>query len=118
MKRTCAGDCCAVFVLPKGSLPRLASGEANGPVDGPFIADMVIPLTRRQARARMRRLGMGWPWLRRRVLKHDFYTCRHWDETTRLCGLYSRRPKMCREYPYGDECVHEGCTCRGKPRKP
>lgn len=116
MKLTCAGNCCAVFVLPKDCLPRLASGEANGPVDGPFIADMVIPLTRRQARDRMRRLGMAWPWFRRRVLKYDFYTCRHWDEVTRLCTVYKQRPKMCRDFPYGAECAHAGCGHRGKAR--
>lgn len=31
------------------------------------------------------------------------YTCKHLG-TDGLCGIYERRPKMCREYPYGHAC--------------
>lgn len=78
--------------------------------DGPYIIDMIIPLTYVEAVARYQRLGYGdfpdvWApqdmydkWNRR------LYTCRHWDEETRLCGDYANRPKMCSAYPYGNAC--------------
>jgi Fe-S-cluster containining protein len=31
------------------------------------------------------------------------YTCKHLGADG-LCGIYDRRPKMCREYPYGGAC--------------
>jgi Fe-S-cluster containining protein len=103
--RTCDGKCCAVFPLQKGAIERLNAG-GNG-ADGPFIIDMLIPLTRAQARRRAARFGFRLPW--RRLPKSDLFTCRHWNETTRLCGVYSRRPRMCRDYPYDKGCDHPDC---------
>jgi Fe-S-cluster containining protein len=40
--------------------------------------------------------------------KNGYYTCRAWDEDTRLCTIYEDRPNMCRGYPYGNACSH-GC---------
>lgn len=31
------------------------------------------------------------------VLTH-WYTCKHFDTTTRLCKIYEERPRMCRDY--------------------
>lgn len=74
---------------------------------------MLIPLTPKEARERNQRFGdtgdpsSHFPWSDR---GHNF-TCRHWDESTRLCGIYEDRPKMCRRFPYGKKCPF-GCSCK------
>lgn len=89
----CVGDCCVAFTLPKE------------PTD-PIVIDMVIPITQMEAIARHQRMG------NRKVIDKSqsldtskWYKCRHWDEETRLCGIYEDRPKMCRDYPYDKGCV-------------
>ena len=103
MTDSCAGACCAAFPLAINhpAFNKGAKGEAA------FIADMVIPLTRRQALARSRKFGYpdppkypsNWSW----------FTCRHWDEETRLCGVYDKRPAMCQDYPYFNNKCERGC---------
>lgn len=69
---------------------------------------MLIPLTVEEARARAAKFG-GNPRILKRKAGHHF-TCRHWDEETRLCGAYNERPAMCSEYPYGNVCeLADGC---------
>lgn len=103
----CTGRCCAVFALPRNA-PKLLRDGANGD-DGAFILDMIVPLTPTRARSRLRRLGYD-----DNLAPIDgkrFFTCRHWDEDTRRCGVYDKRPKMCSGYPYGVPCEHDcGCT--------
>ena len=82
-------------------------------MDGRFILDMLVPLTRRQAVARARRLGFRLPWKIGRT--HRYFTCRHWDESSRLCTVYDDRPRMCSSYPYGSTCDHPDCCQRGEP---
>ena len=79
-----------------------------------YIADMLVPLTNEEGIERFRRLGYGeleemptWAGVAEEPDGH-LYTCRHWDEETRLCGAYEMRPPMCADYPYGGECSH-GC---------
>lgn len=67
-----------------------------------YILDMLVPLTRRQALTRSRRLGYPDP--PKYGKDYDLFTCRHWDEATRLCTAYEQRPWMCRDYPYGRTC--------------
>jgi Fe-S-cluster containining protein len=38
----------------------------------------------------------------------ELYRCKHWNETTGLCGIYEDRPDMCRDYPYRGACIHCG----------
>lgn len=108
MEKTCSGACCAVFYIPHtmGDLQRKAAkGELQ---DGAYIADMAIPLTVEEARARAAKFG-GNPRILKRNAGHHF-TCRHWDEKTKLCTAYDARPKMCSEYPYGEVCgLADGC---------
>lgn len=114
MKRTCDGRCCAVFPLQKGALERMAAGLVT---DGAFVVDMVIPLTRRQASDRARRFGYKLPWRSRVFARgYDLFTCRHWNEETRLCSVYADRPQLCREYPYDHACDHADC-CYTAPEK-
>lgn len=103
---TCDGRCCAVFPLPKDARARFAAG-ANGE-DAPFILLMLLELTPDEAQARAARLGYELPaWSHE---SHDLFTCRHWDETTRLCAAYEQRPAMCSDYPYTRSCRHESCS--------
>lgn len=37
-----------------------------------------------------------------------WYTCKHWDQETKLCNIYISRPQMCRDYPYRDACNNCG----------
>jgi len=83
--------------------------------DDKTVRDMVIPLTHRQAVARARKFGV--PITIRKHLKGPmtrWYACRHWDEETRLCSIYDRRPMICRDFPYGDPCRY-GCSCTVAP---
>lgn len=74
--------------------------------DDRYIADMLIPLTPEEADARLDRLGIStlrfadWHYKE----SAELFTCRHWDETTRLCTAYESRPAMCSEYPYERPC--------------
>lgn len=97
---TCAGACCAVFPL------HLTSGL--GAVDDLlYILSMLVPLTREQAAERYARLGYGE--LIDYGPDYDLFTCRHWDEQTRLCTAYDQRPAMCRDYPYEGRSCERGC---------
>jgi Fe-S-cluster containining protein len=105
---TCPGKCCAVFALP---YPRDQLRERFDATqrDREFIADMVIPLTSQQAVERAKRFQLA-P-LDAQAPGSHFFTCRHWDETSRLCTAYAERPAMCRDYPYDGDC-HHGCSYR------
>ena len=77
--------------------------------DGDQIADMVIPLSLDEANDRLDRFGSGRQY--GPESEGHVYTCRHFDEETRLCTIYAQRPEMCRDYPYAGECEYE-CGCR------
>jgi Fe-S-cluster containining protein len=62
--------------------------------DGEQIAAMVIPIEPSEN---------GW-----------WYTCRNLQEDG-LCAVYETRPAMCREYPYGDQCMFPGCPMYTEP---
>ena len=105
----CTGACCAAFYV-QYTLQELRTREDV--LDGPFIADMVIPLSPKEARERARRFGGArdrtFPW----KLRGHYFACRHWDEESRLCTVYEQRPRMCSGYPYeGAPCsMGDGCT--------
>jgi Fe-S-cluster containining protein len=65
--------------------------------DGEVIAAMVVPLSLAEANDRLERFGTD------RMYEDDceghVYTCRNFDESTRLCKIYEDRPEMCRAYP-------------------
>lgn len=105
--RTCSGKCCAVFTYST-PLEKLRENPEKYR-DGKFLADMLIELTPEEAMARAERfdIPMAPP-------TKPVYTCRHWDEETRLCGVYEERPRMCRDYPYARACDHDEC-CQYRP---
>lgn len=116
MTDSCAGACCAVFPLDACQADRILKyGEASNITDAVYIADMIIPLTRDEAVARYARLGYGeLPTAWKDDGQHSLWTCRHWDEETRLCGAYEARPVMCKGYPYGATC-ERGCGYEHDP---
>ena len=79
----CIGLCCSVFELYDMEGYPEPSDE-----EAAFIDDMLIPVG-------------------------EDYTCRHWDQTSKLCTVYEQRPSMCRTYPDGIPCIWEGCTVKG-----
>ena len=101
---TCDGQCCAVFSMSQAQTMFRAKGKLRAEAE--YALDMLIPLTRRQALARTRRLGYPDP--PKYPPEYNLFTCKHWDEETRLCGDYENRPAMCRDYPYGRTC-DRGC---------
>ena len=112
----CTGKCCAVFNYPTPpDLLRLRSEGREGfwADQDRFLVDMLVELTPDEAVARAERFEVTPPVgfdLRQWAEAAPSYTCRHWDEETRLCGVYEDRPEMCREYPYAGRCQHD-CEC-------
>jgi Fe-S-cluster containining protein len=78
-------------------------GAYNGD-DSWMIQDMLVPLTHEEAVERAERFGIP----SNQIAKKNNYTCRYWDEDTRLCTVHPNRPTLCRDYPYGKKCGH-GC---------
>lgn len=72
--------------------------EPENVPDGHFIREMLVEITPAEAQEKHWGWGLvGWnpdPGGR-------YFTCKHWDEQTRLCGVYEDRPKMCRDHPCG-----------------
>ena len=106
-ERTCNGDCCVAFVMAR-TPEELADPKTRAEItDGDTLHEMLIPLSRQKATARAKKFGVGTDmW---KGSKHQVYMCRFWDEETRLCGIYERRPQMCRDYPYDHACTQEDC---------
>ncbi len=91
----CTGLCCAVLTLNDDLLVHPERYRQGG-----FIVNMVVPLSHEAAAERAREFGADG------VAPHldgrDLFKCRHWDEQTRFCTVYERRPDMCRLYPYAE----------------
>lgn len=130
----CTGNCCAVFhwsTPPEklrarwtGVMGPLTEEESRMERDALYIADMLVPLSPSQAIQRFQDFGFapdaGKDFDLRDWLDRDTaYTCRHWDEQTKLCTAYEDRPKMCADYPYGQPCSLDGACCveRETPRQ-
>jgi Fe-S-cluster containining protein len=107
--RTCPGHCCVAFYLPTPH--DRVEDMREGMRDGEVISEMVIPLSVSEANERLERFGSD------REYAPDaegyVYTCRHFDDETRLCTIYEQRPEMCRDYPYGHNggCEYECGYC-------
>jgi len=116
----CTGQCCAVFTIKPGDL--LAKG-LHGDAEDFLVLNMLIPLMPEDVGPRLRGLGYAsgedygdsyGPWARSdggEGVTWFAFTCRHWDEETRRCGIYAERPTMCRRFPNGETC--RGCGCAG-----
>ena len=105
----CTGQCCAVFTLSANVLDLCRAGELGPDKDAPTLLQMLVPLTSEIALLRLQRLGFtpagdGVPGAGRAI-----FSCRNWDEVTRLCTIYDRRPWLCWHYPDPEHvCMHCG----------
>lgn len=111
MSDRCTGRCCESFSLTCGTtLDEIDLFLRTMAQDGHFIADMIIPI---------RELVAGARFPNGEIVTHQraphgpigwVFTCKHFDREKRVCTVYSERPLMCRDYPYGSPCEHSDCT--------
>lgn len=82
------------------------------------VLAMIEPISLVEAIERKERLGNGsTAGLDGQVDDGMWFTCRHWNEQTRLCEVYDQRPWMCRSYPHYEQgcCMGpDDCTCVGE----
>lgn len=114
MSGRCTGHCCRGFTLPRTpDALRDFEGFLGRRGDDVFVvADMAVFLGRIPMRD-----ALVTAYARHRNLIHgdaddfgiDLWTCRHFDQSSGNCGIYDRRPRMCRDFPYGDPCPFADC---------
>lgn len=99
MADRCSGHCCRQFFLPftprelvKLQLTRVVRLRFK-PEEIRKVAAMAVYLGNNERGSHM-------------------YTCRHLNVISGDCMNYEDRPDVCREYPYGERCMHAdaGCT--------
>jgi hypothetical protein len=109
----CRGQCCAAFTLFPHVVENVTKRAASGEAEAAFILAMLVPLTAEQAIERLVALGFD-PHVgmtAEAIAKADqcpepvqHFTCRNWNEASRLCDAYDQRPRMCRGFPYDRTC--------------
>lgn len=97
----CSGHCCQAFT-GLGDEADIARSTAREE-DGPLIRDMLIPLGYWSGEKGWAKAGNP---------RHFWWTCKHFDEANGACGIYDKRPHMCRSYPNGPLCSIEACTAK------
>jgi Fe-S-cluster containining protein len=100
----CSGACCAAFHYAY-THDEVAAITAEAHPQDLFIQNMLIPLSTGEARERREGFGYGIDGIDLTQDNHQWFTCRHWNEETRLCGAYEDRPSMCRDFPYREPCA-------------
>jgi Fe-S-cluster containining protein len=114
----CDGRCCALFYFPKTPAEIEAAIETDGAYngnDGRMIAQMLVPLSREQIEERMERFDI--PASMVTGDHSNMFTCKHWDEETKLCTVYENRPEMCAAYPYEKKNGCGYCGAEGGSKK-
>lgn len=119
----CSGLCCKAFTIgvpamfPEELEEALKIWNNGGGADAkgrvfdpkenlPLIVEMVIPLGRFKWNP-----YSGKPYYEWTVL----YTCKYHQEDGN-CGIYDKRPLMCRRYPNMGVCEYQDCGCTwGRP---
>ena len=98
----CSGHCCRAFTInaPHADILDLRKEIPNAPPDFEMIRWMVYPLGLRDVAPDGTPLDPP----------AMYYGCRNFDEASGDCKDYFNRPRMCREYPYGQRCQHPECT--------
>lgn len=98
MADRCTGHCCRRFFLPfsPDELKAAYFRKMGAATDGLLLED----------------IDLVWPMVR--FIEQDtngghFYSCRHLQPNGD-CGIYSVRPAMCRDYPYGASRNFQDCT--------
>jgi Fe-S-cluster containining protein len=115
----CPGNCCEAFTIGPPELleARLSHLDEE---EAATIRDMVVYLgnfnknpaceTRSCTKEPLEKDPAGF--------SGHFYTCRHFNKWTRRCGIYEKRPEMCRVFPNRGECEFVGCSVRAKEPEP
>jgi Fe-S-cluster containining protein len=132
----CTGHCCRAFSIPYApedlhNLQRLGTSDK----ERLQIADMVIYLGHFYSNPVLRTRGESWTEKALQMARNDkvklpememesgeyiprgrpfddrmhWYACRH-VQLNGDCGIYDRRPNMCRVYPNGARCSFAECT--------
>lgn len=96
-KPRCIGHCCKEFSFPFG--PDELDDNLSRVVDGMMIADMVIYIGHRAPQPPLNGDNGS---------KRHLYTCKYLKKNGD-CAVYCKRPKMCRDYPYGKSCAQPEC---------
>jgi Fe-S-cluster containining protein len=87
---TCGGYCCERFHFRHGqSLEEIKEDAKRFPEghERHFIADMLIFIEKDPKDLD----GDG-------TIPVNWFTCKHFDTTTRLCKVYEQRPSICRDF--------------------
>lgn len=98
----CTGHCCRAFTLSYApdELARLAKRE--GPSGDAFhVYAMALHIGKFKVNP-VSGIEYG--------AARDVYACLYYDADAGDCRGYDERPRMCREYPYGDPCREPDCT--------
>lgn len=106
----CTGECCKDFVVTRHnyrSLLDVALREAANALDEDDVPESVrvVAMIRPLVGESPSKANEG-KWL---TEAHRHFTCVHLKPNGD-CGDYENRPRMCREYPYGNSCEH-GANC-------
>lgn len=121
----CTGACCLAFPLPRPpeelwknyeAWRRHRRGLDNGSGGAPLIYDihLIAPMveylgysdtTMFEAADPPRNPPLESP-----ARQRYWYRCKLYDAKNKVCTIYAYRPKMCRDYPYGQACEHAACT--------
>lgn len=99
----CTGHCCRQFYLPFTHDEAMLRYQAMlfGDQDLPWSEDietiypMLIPLAVKELN--------GIP------CEGRIFTCKNLRDDGN-CAIYTKRPKMCSDYPYGRQCRYDDCT--------
>lgn len=97
----CTGHCCQAFPLPVG--PERYLEDPPTMEEAEYVGAMLIHLG----------VFTECPHTGETHEPLNYYACRHFDEVAGNCRAYETRPRMCREYPYGNACEH-GDRCEWK----
>ncbi len=82
------------------------------PRDRFWMLEMLTPMSRREAKAKMPHLFDGRPVVdaNKRPVFPMFYSCRAFDPETRLCTAHELRPPICSGFPWYDEAPKRNAT--------
>lgn len=117
MSSRCTGRCCLSFDLPMspGTLRIMALAAQHGRgVESPDGYRTVIRSSsgyniRVGSREEAILIGTMTQFIGQASTGAHLYTCAHFDQASRNCTIYERRPRMCSDFPYGRTCTFSDC---------
>lgn len=118
----CSGHCCRAFTMPlsnsdiENMKAALDAEERGEPWPVTLWRPKGIEVIARMVRP-MGPFHILTPAGHRFKDNTNWYTCEHHDPESGNCMIYERRPEMCRDHPYGNECNYLDCTRRESTEK-